>query len=281
MDSLRLTPQSAFIFRDSLRVKILDPVSHDSIFFTYPGMSLDKYLVDMDTSVTEILGTNDNGLANFVKFNYKGGGSLYIHLAPATFTNFFLLHKNNKRYYDEALSYLPANTKMVNWDDYFRYHQNGRKQGGTGNRTFSKLSVFLKDPVLRWAVWLSLILFLIIYLFESKRKQRIIPVMLPLKNASVDFVKTIGRLYFQRKDNKNLASKMNSHFLDHVRNTYNIPTSQLDEEFVKRLSYKSGLSINVVRDIVNEVKSIDEEPEIGDKQLLQLSNKLENFYKRP
>ncbi len=37
------------------------------------------------------------------------------------FTNFFLLHKENKAYYDNVLSYLPASVNEVKWDEYFRY----------------------------------------------------------------------------------------------------------------------------------------------------------------
>ena len=71
--------------------------------------------------IASILGTDEAGHANFIKFNYKGGGAVFLQLAPMTFTNFFLLYKNNKNYYDNAFSYLPKSIVEIKWDDYFRY----------------------------------------------------------------------------------------------------------------------------------------------------------------
>ena len=99
---------------------------------------------------------------------------------------------------------------------------------------------------MKWAFWLLLLLFMLIYLIESKRKERMIPVIAPVRNTSLDFVRTIGRLYYQRKDNLNLANKMSVHFLGHVRSKYNLQTSFLDQEFTDRLTYKSGYNKEAV-----------------------------------
>jgi len=231
LDSLRIKTEygsAVYNLADSLTVSINHPVTNDSASFTYPGRALDNFISEMDSSITTILGEDEFGRANFVKFSYESGGSIYLHLAPAAFTNFFLLHKNNKAYYDNALSYLPNDIEVVRWDDYFRYHAYGESTGGGGDNAkgdFSALSWIMGQRGLSAALWLLILLFLLLYLFESKRKQRIIPVIPPLNNASLDFVKTVGRLYFQRRDNKNLAQKMTAHFLDHVRGRYNIRTS--------------------------------------------------------
>ena len=113
--------------------------------------------------------------------------------------------------------------------------------------------------------------------FESKRKQRAIPVKPTLKNASVDFVQTIGRLYFQRKDNKNLAGKMITHFLEQVRQHYNIPTSNLDQHFEKKLSYKSGHNPDDVKELVQHIKVVQERPIVSDELLLAFNQKLDKF----
>jgi hypothetical protein len=223
-----------------------------------------------------------HGRPNFVQFNYEGGGSLYIHLAPAAFTNFFLLHKNNKAYYDNVLSYLPRNSEVVRWDDYFRYHKGGSDEGGSGQKgkgLFGAGSWLSKQPALSQAMWLLLLLMLIIYLFESKRKQRAIPVIQPLKNASVDFVKTIGRLYFQRHDNSNLAQKMTVHFQDYVRSKYGIRTSLRDPEFEKRLAWKTGYDIKALSDLLYFINMLHDTPSVTDEGLLELNHKLEHFYK--
>jgi hypothetical protein len=284
LDSLHLKTAfytSAYNTDDSLTVNVNNPETSDSLSFSYPGIALDNYFVSVDSSITAVLGKDQYGRPNFVQFNYDGGGSLFIHLAPITFTNFFLLHKDNKVYYDNVLSYLPKSSEVVRWDDYFRSHTSGRDHGnnGEGKGLFGAGSWLSKQPGLAKAMWLLLLLMAIIYGFESKRKQRIIPVIQPLKNASVDFVKTIGRLYFQRRDNKNLAQKMTVHFQDHVRSKYGIRASLNDPEFEKRLAWKTGYDINALKDLLYYMNMLQDVPDVSEESLLELNRKLEHFYK--
>ena len=256
---------------DSLRVSITHPLTYDSLSFAYPGLAFDNFANSMDSQYTTILGKDNFGRADFVKFGYKGGGAIYLHFAPMAFTNFFLLHKNNKAYYDNVFSYLPASVSEVIWDDYFRY---------SSRSNFSALQYIFSNKSLRWAFWLVVLLFLIIYLFESKRRQRPIPVVEPPRNSSLDFVKTIGRLYYQQKDNSNLVSKMVTHFLDHVRTKYNLATSVLDDEFANRLSYKSGFNREALKDLLYDIKTSQDNAFLDDDALLALNKKIEAFYKQ-
>lgn len=257
-----------FFPRDTLKVKVNSPITNDTFAFEYPGDSYGNYISSLDSQYTTVLGTDENGRPDFVKFNYKSGGALYLHFAPMAFTNFFLLHKNNKAYYDNVFSYLPKSVTEVKWDEYFRY-----------SRDFSVLRFLLSIPAFSWAFWLLLLLFLIIYVFESKRRQRVIPAVNALRNSSLDFVKTIGRLYYQRKDNLNLAHKMAAHFLGHVRTKYNLATASLDSEFAEKLSYKSGYDKVLVKDIVDQIKVMQQQQSLSDGGLLELNKKIEAFYK--
>lgn len=277
LDSFKLKISETYsdYFHDSLTVSILDPVADDSVKYSYPGARLDNYFTKMDSSVTNILGRSKNGFANFVKFTYQGGGTVMIHLAPGALTNYFLLHKENKKYYDLALSPIPDTVESVIWDDYYRHHIDGNDYGNKS--TFSKLGTFLENDVLRWAFWLTIILFGIIYLFESKRKQRAIPAIKKLNNTSLDFVKTIGRLYYQRKDNKNLASKISTHFLGYVRTTFNMSTSQLNEDFINRLAFKSGYSVTLVSGVIEEIQKMEDAYLVSDEELLAFSDKIDTF----
>jgi hypothetical protein len=280
LDSFKLSLSDLQLFRtDSLTVALEDSTGETDPLFTYPGYAIARYFSKMDSSVTSILGTDEDGNANFVKFNYQNGGAVYLHAAPATFTNFFLLHKNNKRYYDMALSSIPDTVSYVKWDDYFRHHIDGLDNAHRS--AFSKLKAFLSNEVLRWAFWLTILLFAIGYLVESKRKQRVIPIQKKLNNTSLDFVKTVGRLYYQRRDNKNLAQKMSTHFLSHVRNRYNMNTSQLDGEFESRLAYKSGRPVTVVKDIISGIQQAEANVEVSDDELMAFNEKIDTFINKP
>jgi hypothetical protein len=278
--NLKTSTFSSFYLRaDSLTLSITDPDSYKRSSFSYPGYSLGNYFTELDSSVTQILGRDVRGNANFIKLRYQGGGAVYLHLAPGAFTNFFLLHRDNKAYYDLAMSAIPASMEYVMWDDYYRHHTNGKSN--TERSPFSKIGTFLKNDVLSWAFWLTILLFAIVYLVESKRKQRAIPSIKKLNNSSLDFVKTVGRLYYQRKDNKNLARKIAAHFLGHVRQRYNLPTSQLDSRFDERLAYKSGQPLVKVQDLLNEVRELELMYEMSDDQLLAFSDKIDNFINKP
>jgi hypothetical protein len=256
--------------KDSLQLSVYDPVGHDSLSFVYPGKSYDGYADSLDLQYASILGRDASGRPDFVRFTYKGGGALYLHFAPMAFTNFFLLHKANKAYYDKVLSYLPVSVAEVKWDEYFRYSR----------VNFSAFRYILANPSLRWAFWLLLLLFLLIYVFESKRRQRLIPVIPGLRNSSLDFVRTIGRLYYQRRDNHNLALKMAAHFQDLVRTRYNLPASTPDNEWVDRLSYKTDLSREWLQGIVTTIQSLQERSVLSDEELLEFSGMMKEFYKQ-
>ena len=262
---------SPFDTKDSLKVSLYSPLNNDSLSFVYPGDPYDSYVRSLDSQYTTILGRDSKGRPNFVKFGYKGGGALYLHFAPMAFTNFFLLHKNNEAYLDNALSYIPASVKEVKWDEYFRYER---------QKDFSAFQYILANRSLKWAFWLLLLLFLLIYVFESKRQQRMIPLISGLRNNSLDFVKTIGRLYYQRRDNHNLALKMAVHFQDHIKIRYNIAGSLLDDQFLGRLSFKSGYGRENLQSLADDINNLQERSSLTDEELLGFNKKIEEFYKQ-
>jgi hypothetical protein len=256
---------------DSLRLSVYNPVTYDSLSFAYPGFGYDDWARSIDSQYATVLGKDDKGRPDFLRFTYKGGGSIFLHFATLEFSNFFLLNKNNRAYYDNALSYMPASVKEVIWDEYFRY---GRE------KDFSAFSYILKSPPLRWAFWLLLLLFALIYLFESKRKQRMVPVLNGLRNTSLDFVRTIGRLYYQRRDNHNLVLKMIAHFQDHIRNRYNLPVSVSDIGLADRLSFRTGIPKGQLKELVDEIRLLQDQPSVTDAALLAFNRKMEEFYKQ-
>ncbi len=274
---LKVSPLNRDIYNDSLALSLIHPVTEDSVGYSYPGISMARHFTDMDTSVTNILGNDKDGHANFVSLKYEGGGAIFLQLAPAAFTNFFLLHKENKSYYDLAMSQFPDSVRSVKWDDYFRTHENGK--GDEENRGFDKLRIFLSNPVLRWAFWLAIVLIGVVYLFESKRKQRIIPVVKPLRNASLDFVETIGRLYFQQKDNRNLFEKIRTQFMGYVRHRYKLTAAATESDLEIKLAFRSGYDPEEVKEIFGQLRVLDNKSSISDDELLSLNDKIDKFYK--
>ncbi|HVV07490.1 MAG TPA: DUF4350 domain-containing protein [Puia sp.] len=257
--------------RDSLRLSVYQPVTNDSLSYVYPGFSLDGWVDSLDDKYATVLGRDEKGRPDLIKFRYKGGGTLFLHFAPLAFSNYFLLHKQNKAYYDNVLSYIPGSVNEVIWDESFRYNR---------RKSFSTLSYIMSQPPFAWALGLLLLLLLLLYLFESKRRQRIVPLIAPLRNTSLDFVTTIGRLYYQRRDNQNLAVKMVTHFQDHIRTKYNMPVHLSDPAFVERLSYRTGIDKDFLQTLVKDILYLQQGAGVTDGALLHLNQKLDEFYKQ-
>src|SRR5690606_28820304 len=113
---------------------------------------------------------------------------------------------------------------------------------------------------------------------NMRRRQRMIPQWVKPKNESLDFVKTMGRLYYQKKDHLNLARKMGAYFLDHIRSRYKLGTLKLDDNFVKDLEFKTGYHYNNIKQLVDFINFLEMAPAVSDGQLAEFHKQLELFY---
>lgn len=265
---------------DSLTVYLNAPPFGKQTNYSFPGRKLDASFSSINEKTTEVLGEDESGRPDFIRLR-AGKGNFYIHLAPLAFTNYFLLHKENISYYEKAFSVInPAATKVV-WDEYYlnkKYLADNNEKKGWFSVLMNTKNDNGKKPF-KAAFWLTILLLLLYVLMEMRRKQRIIPVIKKPRNDSMDFVKTIGRLYFDKGDHKNLCRKMSAYFLEHVRNKYKLLTGTLDDEFIKKLQYKSGAGEQEISDIVFFIKYLDDSPAINHKQLTHFHKQLESFYK--
>jgi hypothetical protein len=271
--------------RDSMNIFLKKPFIQKDSSYNYPGLTFASYFTGVDTSTTDVLGTEEKDKANFIHLA-TGKGHFYIHLEPLAFSNYFLLHKNNIDYYEKALSVINPTAKKIIWDEYYLSKQNRQSSSNRDNSSKGWFSTLMKmenqdgNKPFKWAFWLLILLLLLYVLMEMRRKQRYIPVVKAPKNDSLDFVKTIGRLYYDKGDNKNLCRKMAAYFLEHVRANYKIPTNILDEKFVKTVQYKSGAEEYEVRGVISFIKYMDDGGMVGRDELTEFYNQLESFYKK-
>jgi hypothetical protein len=114
-------------------------------------------------------------------------------------------------------------------------------------------------------------------LFESKRRQRVIPDVQPPVNSTLEFINTVGRLYYQQKDHTNLAKKKVTFFLERIRKQYYIDTQELDDEFIEILSARSGIEQEFIASLVTLLRDIQHSNQIDEKRLLHLNQQIELF----
>ena len=255
--------------RDSTSLRFVNPQLDSSAGYKMLRNSVDAYFESFDTAHAEVLGVRSDGKADFIRMPV-GSGMVYLHTAPLMFTNYSILELGNKAYAENALSYLPMDATELIWDEYYKL---GKGQPET------PLRVILGNRDLRWA-WYTALLTLVLFLFfAAKRRQRIIPVMAPPVNASLDFVDTISNVYFKEKDHRGIALKRMNYWLDSVRQRYALNTGKTDAEFARVLAAKSGVDGEITKDLADWCTAIREGAGIGEKELLTFSGLIDQFQK--
>ena len=203
-----------YILRDSLGIKSNANYSviEEELQPTFFASSLNKdslpafkkgvfkaYFTEIDTLKTTALGYYNTKKPKLDELNYininHGKGKFLIHNLPEAFSNYYLLNGNHQ-YAANVFSYIDAD--IIYWDEYLK---SGRKV------ITSPMRFVLDQSPLAWAYYVLIGGLLIFVLFKGKREQRIVQVIEPLKNTSVEFTKTIGDLYFQHKDYSNIIAK--------------------------------------------------------------------------
>ena len=268
LDSLKLAVNGEYQYTDSIFNWLANPKLGTQKFNLVEGIG-NNYFSKIDTTNTKVLGFQscDSTRINFIKVKYKAG-NFFLHTQPAAFTNFHLLKKNNFEYAEKVLSYLPK--ADVIW---YTKNQNGEKISS------SPLRFIFSQPALKAAWFLFLIGMLLFMIFNAKRRQRVVPIIKPLQNSSIDFTKTIGNLYFQEGEHGNLIDKKIIYFLDKIRSQYLLETTMLDDNFIKKLHQKSGKNLVEIQNIVfminhhrkNNFQSVESD-------LIELNSAIERFF---
>ncbi|OZV67652.1 DUF4350 domain-containing protein [Winogradskyella aurantia] len=233
-----------------------------------------SHFVSVDTLNTTILGTitttNEDELKttspNLIKVTYGDkGGEFILHTNPFAFTNYHLL--NGKEAYAAAvLSFLPK--QQIVWDNNYK---SGRKV------ITSPLRYILQNPALKWAFYISMFGLILFVIFKGKRTQRIIPVINKLENATVDFTRTIGELYYQYGDFTNIIEKKIQYFLEFIRTNYYLNTAQLNPIFIEKLAIKSGNTKEDSKALVDYLLYLKSKNKHTEKELIELNKKIEQF----
>jgi hypothetical protein len=239
LDTLKLETETEYKYKDSIFNWLANKKLGNQKYKIIEGVG-NNYFSKLDTINTTVLGyqSGDSVRVNFIKIKFDKG-LFYLHTQPAAFSNFHLLKGNHYQYAEKVLSYLPK-TKLL----WYLQNQDGAVIDD------SPLSYILSKPALKCA-WLTFIFGMFFFMvFNAKRKQRIVPIIKPLPNTTIDFTKTIGNLYYQEGDHDTIINKKIIYFLEKIRGQYLLDTSKLDEDFVKKLTQKSGRKQTDVEQVV-------------------------------
>ncbi len=227
------------------------------------------------TRTITALGYQDDNHVNFIRIKV-GKGNLYLHSNPLAFSNYFMIKEQNMRYASGVFSHLQG--ENIIWDEFSKIPL----PGAHNNAYNSPLYYILQQPSLKYAWWLLLITVLLYVVFGGKRKQRVIPVLEPKRNTSLEFVNLISQLHYRNGSHLDMAQKKMKYFLYFVRSKYGIHAEKFRDADIHRLSEKSTVPFEEVDVIFSRYYLIEERfrNNIEANRLVDLYDAIENFYKQ-
>jgi len=244
--------------------------------YPYFWRNLNPAVICDSTGGFSSLGYQKNDLVNFLRIvTYgTGDGQVYLHTSPLMFTNYFMLNADKMEYASSAFMHLDGDNLI--WDEVSKIPFSQLQ-----NPYDSPLYYIMQQPALKYAWWMLLAGAILYITFASKRTQRIIPVIEPKTNTSLEFLNVISSLHYQNPDHLDMARKKMKYFLYFIRARYGINATVFTQEHVKRLAEKAKVDVADVQAILDRYKTIEsyatfnEEPD----RLVALYQAIEKFYK--
>ena len=165
--------------------------------------------------------------------------------------------------------------KNMIWDEYSKL-----PFWDDGNAYNSPLYYILQQPSLKYAWWLLLLSVVIYVFFAAKRTQRIIPVLEPKTNTSLEFVNLISSLHYQNGNHLDMVKKKMKYFLYFIRSKYGIHAQTFTDGDIQKLSEKSKVNIHDVHLIFNQYNLIERNfaNDIEANRLVDFYHAIEKFY---
>lgn len=175
----------------------------------------------------------------------RGKGELFFSCEPLLLTNYGIL--------DEQVNGL-----VFRLMSQFRGLPIVRTEAYTPQAEINEetpLRFWLQNEPLRWAVYLTIAGLLLFCVFYARRRQRVIPVVEEPKNRSLEFVKLIGTLYYQKHINHDLLQKKYAYFTETLRRLMmvDVEDTETRKDDVAQIALRAGMPEAEVRMILDRV----------------------------
>jgi hypothetical protein len=234
--------------------------------FLFPSFMVSSAFTRYDTLNTRVLGTAGNHQPNFIAVR-RGAGEFFVHTAPATLTNYFLVDEGSSNYIMEVMSLLPD--RDIYWDEYKKVRT---------TEASTPLRFILSIDALRYALYTGLFTLLLFIIFAARRRQAVIPLYSRPVNAKVAFVKTVTNLFFSRADHKDLAERKIIYLFDYFRNELGLDQTPGTPITPAAVAARSGVAEERIDELFGTIAAVREKSFIGIAELKKLNEQIEHFY---
>lgn len=234
---------------------------HQGFFFTWADSVSVKVLgkIQPPSSSKELK-------PNFIQIPLEKG-LVTLHAFPEAFSNYFLLHPEWKSYTEQV-------SGTWNWENPIILDQYIKDERSSA---LSPLSLILRNKYLRsayYAAWIWVVLWV---LFEGKRRQKVIKLIPPVKNQSLEFAKTIASIYFNRSDMTELGHLQIKLFWDYCRRTFYLTGEPNDPSFIEHLLEKSGLEESVALPLIEKIRKAEKQAQLMRSDVELIQQNIEKF----
>lgn len=228
-----------------------------------------KNLKNLETVGTVII--RDSIYANYI-IEKNNKMAEYTHADPILFSNFYLLKPDGYAYAKE--SFKPFNGKNVYWINPDRTYS-------TNDNNSSPLSFILSQPELK-AAWFVILAAMFLYMiFKSKREQKLIPIVNPEKNLSLEYANVIASMYYESGKPQDIIKKKIDYFYYTLRKQFNIATDNVfDDHFIYVLAQKAQISEAEVKEFITELDDLYQNPKTLLKDVNRTYHIIENYKKK-
>ena len=236
------------------------------------------YFSHFDTDNAQVLGYSmiyGKKQPNFIKY-YYGDGAMLLHTEPYVFTNYYLLKTDVSTYVADIFSYqFPQD---ILWDNHRMYQRSPAEKDDGG--FFSALTFILNNRGLKEAFFLLLGMGILYLVFNSRRRQAAIPILLPYSNYSLNFAKTLSHLYRYNTDHTAMVRYKINYFLEQMRVNYNLTSKDTEKDFSEILSIKSGVDLETCRQLVVTLFLFKPRTYFDKEDFFKLQAQIETFSKK-
>lgn len=225
--------------RNSAELKKAFSINYkDGEFFQHKTLENYSAIVDFPEGA-EIISKNKIGDILGIRMQV-GKGEITYFTVPVLFTNYHLL-KERREIAESLILDLPLE------NTYYAQKTGGRADNYSQQPGL--LSFIHSQTSLTWAFYTLLFSVLLFMFFRIRRLQRIIPVVKPPSNSSLEYVTTLSNLYLLHNNHKETALKKMNYFLNQIRTEYQLNTQKIDEDFYLRLSQKTSVDKAIVKQL--------------------------------
>ncbi|MDR2473927.1 MAG: DUF4350 domain-containing protein [Tannerella sp.] len=247
---IRYEPQRDKIFFGPNRLK------PEQSWEVYPQMH--GYYLSLEQPEQDVLVRDQEGKALAARF-VIGKGELILVATPLMFTNFGILDRQNASYAFRLLALLGDRhvTRIEAYDN--------------SKKASSPLRYILSETPLRHALYFALILLVVFMIFNSRRRQRVIPVVNAPPNRLMGFMMLISNLYYQRHNNAEMLKIKQLSFYSEMKRLIGTDLSDRtpnDADF-QRIADKTGIETSVISTLIKNINIAVYRFEASDLQLKQ------------